>query len=142
MASSSSKLPLFQAFIRAKDPSPEGSSSNGGQCVGCSSLLWCTEKSGGASPEGLISSVSPTGWCWLAMLLLAMPVGLHDHQMIGCCHHMAAESPAPATRLLQAINDHDLGWAFIIGLSFGETMFACTNMVCLVCKCCLWEQSE
>ena len=57
-----------------------------------------------ASPEGLISSVSPTG-CWLLMLL-AMP--LHDHQMIG--HHMsAADSPA-AARLLQAINTIIMIW--------------------------------
>ena len=42
------------------------------------------------------------------MLLLAMPVGLHDHQMIG--HHMsAADSPA-AARLLQAIKTIIMIW--------------------------------
>ena len=57
-----------------------------------------------ASPEGLISSVSPTGW-WLLMLL-AMP--LHDHQMIG--HHMSAADSPVAARLLQAIKTIIMIW--------------------------------
>ena len=61
---------------------------------------------------GLISSVGTTAYCCLLILLVAMPVGLHDHQMIGCSHHMAAESPATTSMLLQTINDHDLSWAF------------------------------
>ena len=42
--------------------------------------------------DGLMSSVSPTSCLWL----LLMPVGRHDHQMIG--DHMSA-----AARVLQAI---------------------------------------